>query len=647
MNDKYGVNPDTFRRWMKIGSLIEGEYLNILDVGGAPNNDAIKLFIPHRITAANPQYNNISGTSLPFANESFDITISIDTLEHVPAAEREMFIKELIRTARTKVILACPFDDPLVSGMEKAIYAITKNPFLEEHIKCGLPSLPQTLDIIESMGLTYTIHNNDPLIAWASWILLHQTNMGRFNLSEVNYLLNQAYDVEEDHETSYRKVIEVFKENPGKSTGAFNAVETTSATSSKGQQEAVAATTSGDGFCEERAPHSTDSHKKTCPSTPSIKGFTSIVIPTITISYLAECIQSIEKNTPCPNYEIIIVNDGSSEPEFMDYLASTKHRVINLSNNVGFARANNEGFKVAKGEYIMTLNADTLVHENWLMIMINTLESCKDVAAVGPTVLRAGTQVIETGGCFLDKDNARMVTSFLLDKMIQDYPQINTAYRVDTIVGVCMLFRRCALFEVGLFDGNFVNGWEDVDICLSLRDKGHKIYHAPAIIEHYGSVARNKFSREEYVKMVNKNRNHFNVKLKNHAKRLAGVAERLAEKNRHNEAIKYFMMAIETGVDLAYNYYNLAVAYHRNNQMDTAIRCFEKVVDLEPHNAHAYNNLGVLYFLRGSHKKAEYYFNKALSLDAGYEEAKQNLKKLHLQKIGTQKKDERGETSDR
>ncbi|MBF8277131.1 MAG: hypothetical protein HW390_2204 [Candidatus Brocadiaceae bacterium] len=632
---------------MKVGSLIEGEDLNILDVGGSPNNDAIKLFIPHRITAANPQYNNICGTSLPFADESFDITISIDTLEHVPGAERELFIKELVRTARTKVILACPFDDPLVSEMEKAIYAITKNPFLEEHIKCGLPSLPQTLDIIEAMGLSYTIHNNDPLIAWASWILLHQTNMGRFNLSEVNYLLNQAYDVEEDHEMSYRKIIEVFKENPEKSMGTFNAVETPSSTLSNGQQETVAATTSGDGFCEEKPPHSTNIHRETCPSTPATKGMVSIVIPTITISYLAECIQSIEKNTPYPNYEIIIVNDGSSEPEFMDYLASTGHRVLNLPKNVGFARANNEGFKVAKGDYIMTLNADTLVRENWLTIMINTLESSEDVAAVGPTVLRAGTHVIETGGCFLDKDNVRMVTSFLMGKTLQDYPQISTMYRVDTIGGVCILFRRRALFEVGLFDGNYVNGWEDVDICLSLRDKGYKIYHAPSIIEHYGSFTRNKFSREEYSKKTEGNTRYFYKKLKIRALKLFNVAEQLAQKNLYNEAIKYYLMAIETDGFMVGAYYNLAIVYHNIDQKDAAIRCFEKVVDLEPQNALAYNNLGVLSFSKGLRKKAEDYFNKALSLDAGHEEAKRNLMKLHLQKIGIQKKDERGETSDR
>ncbi len=415
--------------------------------------------------------------------------------------------------------------------------------------------------------------------------------------------MNQAYDVEEGHKMSYRKVIEVFKENPEKTMGASNAVETPSSALSNGQQEAVAAATSGDGFCEEKPPHSTDSHKKTYPATPSTKGLTSIVIPTITINYLAECIQSIEKNTPYPKYEIIIVNDGSSEPEFMDYLASTGHRVLNLPKNIGFARANNEGFKVAKGDYIMTLNADTLVHENWLTIMINTLESCEDIAAVGPTVLSAGTHVIETGGCFLDKDKARMVTSFLMGKMIQDYPQINTTYRVDTIGGVCMLFRRHALFGVGLFDGNFVNGWEDVDICVSLREKGYKIYHAPAVIEHYGSFTRNKSSREEYSKRSRENMEYFRKKLKKHALRLSDTAERLAQRKRYYEAIKHYQMAIETGVSLANNYYNLAVTYHHSSQTDAAIRCFEKVTEYEPQSAPAYNNLGVLYFSKGSRKK--------------------------------------------
>ena len=161
-----------------------------------------------------------------------------------------------------------------------------------------------------------------------------------------------------------------------------------------------------------------------------------------------------------------------------------------------------------------------------------------------------------------------------------------------------MLFRRGALFEAGLFDENFVNGWEDVDICLSLREKGYKVYHAPSIIEHYGSFTRNKFSNEEYLKAVRKNRDIFMVKLKNHAMKLSDIAERLAQKERYHEAIKYYLMAIETGEGLAQNYYNLAVAYYRINQTDVAIKCFKKAIEIEPQNAPAYNNLGVLYFFK-------------------------------------------------
>ena len=409
--------------------------------------------------------------------------------------------------------------------------------------------------------------------------------------------------------------------------GAFNSVETPSSTLSNG----LDAATIGSGFCEEKSPHSTDSRKETCPATPVTKGMVSIVIPTITVSYLAECIQSIEKNTSCQNYEIIIVNDGSSEPEFMDYLASTKHRVLNLPNNVGFAGANNEGFKAAKGDYIMTLNADTLVHESWLTIMINTLESCKDIATVGPTVLYAGTNVIETGGCFWSKDNVRKVTLFLMGKQIQDYPQINTAYRVDTIGGACMLFKRRMLFEVGLFDGNFVNGWEDIDICLSLRDKGYKMYHAPAVIEHYGSFARNKSSKELASKRLEENMQYFYKKLKLRAVKLYDAAEQLAQKKLYNEAIKYYLMAIETDALMVGAYYNLAVVYHNINQKDASITYFKKVVELEPQNANVHNNLGVLFLSKGFFEEAEYHFKKAIALDN--KDAIQNLEIMNLKKL--------------
>jgi len=209
--DRLDVNPDTYRRWYRIGQLIEGKNLKILDVGGSPDNEQLKLFIPHDITVANPAYNNIDGTDLPFKDAEFDVTISIDTLEHVPKEKRIRFIQELVRAAKTKTILACPFDEPFVAEMEKTIYEITNHPILAEHISFGLPDLKETLAVIDSLGCTYSVYDNDSLLSWASWILLHQTNWGSFDMSKFNRLLNQAYDPRTDSGPSYRKIVEIIK----------------------------------------------------------------------------------------------------------------------------------------------------------------------------------------------------------------------------------------------------------------------------------------------------------------------------------------------------------------------------------------------------------------------------------------------------
>ena len=65
-------------------------------------------------------------------------------------------------------------------------------------------------------------------------------------------------------------------------------------------------------------------------------------------------------------------------------------------------------------------------------------------------------------------------------------------YKVEAIGGVCMLFKKDRLFEVGLFDSAYFNGCEDMDICLSLRNKGYRVLHSPALIWHYGEAFRGK-----------------------------------------------------------------------------------------------------------------------------------------------------------
>ena len=117
---------------------------------------------------------------------------------------------------------------------------------------------------------------------------------------------------------------------------------------------------------------------------------------------------------------------------------------------------------------------------------------------------------------------------------------------------------------------------------------------------------------------------------------LFDVAEQFTQKNQYNDAVKHYLMAIETDATLVSAHYNLALVYNNTNQIDAAIRSFEKVVELEPENACAYNNLGVLYYSKGFLREAEVHFKKTLSLNPNHEEAIQNLEKVHLKQSENQ-----------
>jgi hypothetical protein len=214
--EPWDIYPDTYRRWRGISALLESDErlqglraLRILDVGGSPDNEQLKLILPYDIEVANPAYNGIDGTDLPFPDRSFDVVICIDTLEHVPPNKRDLLIGEVVRTARRKTLLACPFDEPFVSDLERAIFQITLHPMLAEHLQFGLPSLEETLAAIRLTGCAVKVHDNDSLLGWASWLLLHQTVGGMCDLRDFDRLLNRVYDTAVEGSPSYRKILEI------------------------------------------------------------------------------------------------------------------------------------------------------------------------------------------------------------------------------------------------------------------------------------------------------------------------------------------------------------------------------------------------------------------------------------------------------
>lgn len=211
MPNLYDIGCDVYKRWVAVSQIIQddfGDTSSVLDVGGAPGSLFYEYMPSCTVTPANPQYGGPSGADLPYEDGQFDVAMSVDTLEHVPATQREKFLAEMWRVAKKGVVLAAPFDTEGVVEAEALVFALTRNLFLREHIEHGLPSFEETKKFLEGLGpKALRTWGNDSLQSWVSWLTLHNLEKGRTNLSGLNQFLNKKYRPFMDEEPTYRKII--------------------------------------------------------------------------------------------------------------------------------------------------------------------------------------------------------------------------------------------------------------------------------------------------------------------------------------------------------------------------------------------------------------------------------------------------------
>ncbi len=143
---------DLYERHAVVSRLLRqastGQQAAILDVGGRA--ELLARFVPYRVVSVNVDGSgNLagSGLALPFADSSFSVVVSIDTLEHLPRAKRLPFLRECLRVARRHILVAAPLGSPGHSQHEKQLGQLYRSvhgqphAYLEEHIQCGLPSV--------------------------------------------------------------------------------------------------------------------------------------------------------------------------------------------------------------------------------------------------------------------------------------------------------------------------------------------------------------------------------------------------------------------------------------------------------------------------------------------------------------------------
>lgn len=223
-----------------------------------------------------------------------------------------------------------------------------------------------------------------------------------------------------------------------------------------------------------------------------------IIVNWNTKDYLEKCLTSIYETTKDTIFEIIVVDNASSDGSTEIIRSKFSHvTLIENKENSGFGAANNQGIKISKGKYILILNPDTIILPECLDRLVNFLDQHSDVGAIGPKILNPdGTVQLTCARNFptpLTEFFAYSILfrKFLCNKIFGNYLMTywdhNDEREVSALSGSCMMFGRKALDEVGLFDENFFMYGEDLDLCYRIKKGGWKIWFLPnAQIVHYG-----------------------------------------------------------------------------------------------------------------------------------------------------------------
>lgn len=216
----------------------------------------------------------------------------------------------------------------------------------------------------------------------------------------------------------------------------------------------------------------------------------SIIIPLFNRADLTRnCWSSIIERTGDIRYEVIFVDNASTDetPLFLEAIKGNENppvTVLTNEKNEGFARACNQGVEAARSEVVVLLNNDTVVHENWLAPLLEELATHPETGVVGSRLLYPDGTIQHAGVCI---DRKHIPFHPFVGAAFDD-PRVCERRTFRIVTGACMALRKAEFTDLGGFDEGYINGHEDVDLCLRYDQSGkHSVYRPDSVVTHFES----------------------------------------------------------------------------------------------------------------------------------------------------------------
>ncbi len=229
-----------------------------------------------------------------------------------------------------------------------------------------------------------------------------------------------------------------------------------------------------------------------------------IIVNFNTKKLVLNCIESVINSNPKTIYQIIVVDNGSSDGS-VSAIRKLKVKTNNIllienKNNLGFAKANNQGIKKADGKYILLLNSDTKVLPGTLDKLLDFAKNTNNVGVVGPKYLNPDKSI--QGSCFKLPTLGRTIKQYWFGKrgLLDKYTPLGKyAQEVEAVTMASFLITPECIKKVGLINENYFMYFEDLDYCRAMRKFGLKVYFLPsAEIIHYHGASGREITKPEY-----------------------------------------------------------------------------------------------------------------------------------------------------